>query len=207
MNVTNILDIVWIWPKFYQNVLESIVSWNGHTHTTMWNSSKMIRHQFMRKRFSKWFHFDFRLVASSPLTSLIHFSLFLFYIFRLILFAFLSNCTFTWTHDAFVDCFHRLFWLEIWFEFVSACVNHLFFCADVLRIVRDGKYGSKNPNEPGGWDGMVGELVRRVSQSFKSFLFILCSYFSGFCFHFCAFDNLLSKHVWFYRWKNDRKIA
>lgn len=33
---------------------------------------------------------------------------------------------------------------------------------DVIRPVRDQKYGAKNSNEIGGWDGMVGELVRRV---------------------------------------------
>lgn len=34
---------------------------------------------------------------------------------------------------------------------------------DALRIVKDRKYGAKNADEVGGWDGMVGELVRRVS--------------------------------------------
>lgn len=33
---------------------------------------------------------------------------------------------------------------------------------DALRIVKDRKYGAKNADEVGGWDGMVGELVRRV---------------------------------------------
>lgn len=33
---------------------------------------------------------------------------------------------------------------------------------DELRIVQDGKYGSENPDIPGGWDGMVGELIRKV---------------------------------------------
>lgn len=33
---------------------------------------------------------------------------------------------------------------------------------DVLRTVKDGSYGIENPNEVGGWDGIVGELVRRV---------------------------------------------
>lgn len=33
---------------------------------------------------------------------------------------------------------------------------------DVLRTVKDGSYGTENPNEVGGWDGIVGELVRRV---------------------------------------------
>lgn len=34
---------------------------------------------------------------------------------------------------------------------------------DVLNIVKDGNYGAEN--ESGGWNGMVGELVRRVSLS------------------------------------------
>ncbi|XP_056633670.1 glutamate receptor 1-like isoform X2 [Diorhabda sublineata] len=33
-----------------------------------------------------------------------------------------------------------------------------------LRIVKDGKYGSENHEVKGGWDGMVGELVRQRSQ-------------------------------------------
>lgn len=40
------------------------------------------------------------------------------------------------------------------------------YCAneDVLRTVKDGSYGSENPNEVGGWDGIVGELVRREAD-------------------------------------------
>lgn len=34
---------------------------------------------------------------------------------------------------------------------------------DELRIVKDGKYGAENNEVKGGWDGMVGELVRNVS--------------------------------------------
>lgn len=30
-------------------------------------------------------------------------------------------------------------------------------------MVKDGNYGSENSEQKGGWDGMVGELVRRVS--------------------------------------------
>lgn len=33
---------------------------------------------------------------------------------------------------------------------------------DELKLVKDGSYGAENPNVKGGWDGMVGELVRRV---------------------------------------------
>jgi len=36
---------------------------------------------------------------------------------------------------------------------------------DELRIVKDRKHGSENPDVPGGWDGMVGELIRKVSSS------------------------------------------
>lgn len=36
--------------------------------------------------------------------------------------------------------------------------------SDELRIVKDGKYGTENPDVPGGWDGMVGELIRKVSS-------------------------------------------
>lgn len=35
---------------------------------------------------------------------------------------------------------------------------------DVLNIVKDGNYGAEN--ESGGWNGMVGELVRRVSVTY-----------------------------------------
>ncbi|GLV33707.1 Glutamate receptor IB [Carabus blaptoides fortunei] len=33
-----------------------------------------------------------------------------------------------------------------------------------LRIVKDGKYGAENPEVKGGWDGMVGELVRQEAD-------------------------------------------
>ncbi|XP_014208745.1 glutamate receptor 1 [Copidosoma floridanum] len=33
-----------------------------------------------------------------------------------------------------------------------------------LQIVKDKKYGSENPDQPGGWDGMVGELIRREAD-------------------------------------------
>lgn len=33
-----------------------------------------------------------------------------------------------------------------------------------MRIVKDGKYGSENPNVAGGWDGIMGELIRRESD-------------------------------------------
>jgi len=31
-------------------------------------------------------------------------------------------------------------------------------------VVKDGKYGSENNNVAGGWDGVVGELIRRESD-------------------------------------------
>ncbi|KAL0115889.1 hypothetical protein PUN28_011044 [Cardiocondyla obscurior] len=33
-----------------------------------------------------------------------------------------------------------------------------------LRIVKDRKHGSENPDVPGGWDGMVGELIRKEAD-------------------------------------------
>ncbi|XP_071445924.1 glutamate receptor 1-like isoform X2 [Hetaerina americana] len=33
-----------------------------------------------------------------------------------------------------------------------------------LRIVKDGSYGAENPDVKGGWDGMVGELVRKEAD-------------------------------------------
>ena len=39
---------------------------------------------------------------------------------------------------------------------------HSYGVADELSIVKDGNYGAENPDVKGGWDGMVGELVRKV---------------------------------------------
>lgn len=36
-----------------------------------------------------------------------------------------------------------------------------------MRKVKDHKYGNENPNVTGGWDGIIGELVRRVSLEFN----------------------------------------
>ncbi|XP_077301920.1 glutamate receptor 1-like [Arctopsyche grandis] len=33
-----------------------------------------------------------------------------------------------------------------------------------LRIVKDGNYGAENPDVKGGWDGLVGELVRKEAD-------------------------------------------
>ncbi|XP_059614013.1 glutamate receptor 1-like [Phlebotomus argentipes] len=33
-----------------------------------------------------------------------------------------------------------------------------------LRIVKDGNYGAENSEAPGGWDGMVGELIRHEAD-------------------------------------------
>lgn len=40
--------------------------------------------------------------------------------------------------------------------------NPFVFPTDELRIVKDGQYGAENPDVKGGWDGMVGELIRKV---------------------------------------------
>lgn len=45
--------------------------------------------------------------------------------------------------------------------------------ADELKIVRDGSYGTENPDIKGGWDGMVGELVRRVSKFYTFSFYVL----------------------------------
>jgi len=37
--------------------------------------------------------------------------------------------------------------------------------SDELRIVKDRKHGTENQDVSGGWDGMVGELIRKVSSS------------------------------------------
>jgi hypothetical protein len=38
--------------------------------------------------------------------------------------------------------------------------------------VKDGNYGAENHDVKGGWDGMVGELVRQVSK--KVLIKIIC---------------------------------
>ena len=48
--------------------------------------------------------------------------------------------------------------------FHSIFIFHMAFCfTDELRRVKDQKYGNENANVTGGWDGIIGELVRRVS--------------------------------------------
>lgn len=44
---------------------------------------------------------------------------------------------------------------------------HTLCFTDELRLVKDGNYGSENHAVDGGWDGMVGELVRKVSTGGK----------------------------------------
>lgn len=56
----------------------------------------------------------------------------------------------------FLNVFHLLS------RYTSLKLLFALFFSDALRIVRDKKYGAKNADEVGGWDGMVGELVRRV---------------------------------------------
>lgn len=41
-------------------------------------------------------------------------------------------------------------------------INFIF--TDEIRIVKDGKYGAENHNAVGGWDGMVGELIRHEAD-------------------------------------------
>lgn len=38
------------------------------------------------------------------------------------------------------------------------------FFSDKIVRVKDNKYGHVNPDAPQGWDGMVGELIREVSD-------------------------------------------
>ncbi|GBO18294.1 Glutamate receptor 1 [Araneus ventricosus] len=33
----------------------------------------------------------------------------------------------------------------------------------IIKLVNDSAYGGKDPSSPGGWNGMVGELIRKVS--------------------------------------------
>lgn len=55
-------------------------------------------------------------------------------------------------------------WLQLLYAsyYYKICLFIVCSFADALRIVKDRKYGAKNADEVGGWDGMVGELVRRV---------------------------------------------
>lgn len=39
--------------------------------------------------------------------------------------------------------------------------------------MQDGNYGSENQFAPGGWDGMVGELVRKVRNELRHWLTIV----------------------------------
>jgi hypothetical protein len=39
----------------------------------------------------------------------------------------------------------------------------LFSISDEIREVADKAYGTEDRTVPGGWNGMVGELIRRVS--------------------------------------------
>lgn len=32
----------------------------------------------------------------------------------------------------------------------------------IIKVVNDSRYGGENANVEGGWDGMVGELIRQV---------------------------------------------
>jgi hypothetical protein len=41
-------------------------------------------------------------------------------------------------------------------------ITNSYCVSDELSIVKDGNYGAENSEVKGGWDGMVGELVRKV---------------------------------------------
>jgi hypothetical protein len=44
----------------------------------------------------------------------------------------------------------------------SPVISSVISSLDEIQLVKDGGYGAENPKSPGGWDGMVGELVRKV---------------------------------------------
>lgn len=64
----------------------------------------------------------------------------------------------------YIDCifFPLSFPFPLSISFFLSILYSLSLFADALRVVKDRKYGAKNADEVGGWDGMVGELVRRV---------------------------------------------
>ena len=39
----------------------------------------------------------------------------------------------------------------------------IFLIKDEIRLVKDDRYGNENPNVTGGWDGIIGELIRKVN--------------------------------------------
>ena len=43
-------------------------------------------------------------------------------------------------------------------------VANLLSASDEIRLVKDKRYGSVNTSVEGNWDGIIGELVRRVSR-------------------------------------------
>lgn len=45
-----------------------------------------------------------------------------------------------------------------------------------LKIVKDGSYGAENAKAKGGWDGMVGELIRKVCYIFILLPILLCPF-------------------------------
>jgi len=42
------------------------------------------------------------------------------------------------------------------------CIFIKIIFSDELRTVKDRKYGMENHEVKGGWDGMVGEIIRKV---------------------------------------------
>ena len=48
-------------------------------------------------------------------------------------------------------------------DLADLIANHLQITYE-MRLVKDSKYGGQDPAAPHGWNGMVGELIRHVSQ-------------------------------------------
>lgn len=67
------------------------------------------------------------------------------------------------THTKFCRIFFLLLiFFSSHFFFLTAIGEHNH--EDVLRTVKDGSYGIENPNEVGGWSGIIGELIRREAD-------------------------------------------
>lgn len=98
------------------------------------------------------------------------------------------------------DCSKKIFLLFL-VTFIFIVYNNIYdgslfsYCffdsfTDALRIVKDRKYGAKNADEVGNWDGMVGELVRRVSIHTLQYVI-----FSIYCIFFIEKKNILDKLI------------
>lgn len=47
----------------------------------------------------------------------------------------------------------------------AARLTKIIFISDELRLVKIGKYGKEDPTMVGGWDGIIGEIVRKVEKN------------------------------------------